>query len=185
MSLECPHRTECLFIVPKNVVTKARGVSYATWQDQGHCKLALTDYISKQHIVDEYQRLQETYDVVASQSDLYGWGEIQQLCEQQSVPTHVHTARHTRVADYTDGLEKLAELIHDRKVLHNNPLLSYCVDNIRTRRTRTGAIVVDRDKSIADRKQIDGGICLLLCALLVAGASPVTSGITFKGLILK
>lgn len=185
MSIDCPHRTECLFVVPKNVVSKTTGVPYRVWSGQGHCQIAISDYISKQHIVDEYQRLQENYDVVASQSDLFGWGEIQQIAENDGVDMSVHTARHTRVSDYNDGLEKLAELIAEKKVLHNNPVLSYCVDNIRTKRTKSGAIVVDREQSIKQGKLIDGGICLLLCSLLVAGNVPVTREINFEGMIIR
>ena len=185
MSIEQPHRTECLFIVPRNVVTKATGVPYRLWAEQGYCRLAQTDFISKQFIVDHYQHLRETYDIVASQSDLYGWGEIQQIAEQQNVDMSIHIARHTRVADYHDGLEKLAELIAEKQVLHNNPVLTYCVDNMRTKRTKTGAIVIDRELSIKNRNLIDGGICLLLCCLLVAGSTPVSNEINYEGLVLR
>ena len=183
MSIDKPHRTECLFIVPKNVVAKNN--AYRTWSEQGYCRLALSDYISKQHIVDEYRRLQEHYDVVASQSDLFGWGEINQIAEQDGVDMSVHIARHTKVSDYNDGLEKLSELIADKNIIHNNPVLTYCVDNLRTKRTKGGALTVNRSESIEQNKLIDGGICLILCSVLVAGNVPVTQEINFEGMIIR
>ena len=185
MSIAEPHRCEVLFVVPRKVVLKSTGVPYRMWADDGHCELASSDYINKQRIVDYYRELQDRYDVVASMSDLYGWAEIEQLCESQGVATNVHLARHTRVSDYNDGLFKLAQLINERKLLHDNPLLSYCLDNVRTKRTKTGAIIVDREQSIKSGQLIDGGICLIMCALLIAGSVPAQTSVNLEGLILS
>lgn len=185
MSVEPPHRTECLFIVPKLAVADNTNIPYRLWSEQGFCTLATTDYVSKQLIVDHYLHLLNSYEVVASQSDLYGYPEIAQLCDQQSVSLEAHTARHIKHADYNDGLEKLAELIRSNNLLHDNPLLTYCVTNMRIKRTRTGATIVDRDLSIQRGNKIDGGICLMLCSLLVASTSTFASEVNLGGLILE
>ena len=185
MSVEAPHRTSCHFIVPKAAIKKAPEFPYRLYAEEGHCVLATTDYVSKQVVVDRYKYLQENYEVVASQSDLFGYPEIVQLATQQGVSLDVHKARHTRDADYNDGLEKLSELINGKLIVHNNPVLTYCVDNLRIKQKPTGATVVDRQLSTKRGHKIDGAIALLLLSLLVAGSAPVNTPINLEGLILQ
>lgn len=185
MSVDAPHRTDCHFIVPKAAVKKTPEIPYRLWAEQGYCELAETDYVSKQAVVNKYRHYLENYDVVASQSDLFGYPEILQISTQQGVSLDVHTARHTRDTDYNDGLEKLSELIKGKLILHDNPVLSYCIDNIRIKRKPSGAMVVDRKSSTKKGHKIDGGIAIMLLSLLVAGSTPVNSEINLEGLILQ
>ena len=184
MSMEAPHRTECHFIVPQGAVNKNKDIPYRLWSDQLYCRIADTAYISKQRIVDIYKQVQEKYFLVASQSDLFGYPEIQQLCDQQGVDLSLHTARNTRHQDYNDGLEKLSALIRSKQIVHDNPLLSYCIDNLRIKSSRTGATVVDRDLSVKQGRKIDGAISLMLCCLLVAGSSPAVTEIDFSRMVI-
>ena len=186
MSVEAPHRTECLAIVPKLAVTENKHIPYRVWAEKGYCQLATTDYVSKQNIIDHYLYLQNNYDVVASQSDLFGYPEIVQLATQQGVSLEVHTARHTRQQDYNDGLEKLAELIRGQQLIHDgNPVVTYCVNNMRIKRSRTGATVVDRELSTKRGNKIDLAISLMLCSLLIASNTAFVGPINLEGLILK
>ena len=184
MSVRKPHHISPMFIVPKKTVKSSPNIPYRLWADQGHCTIATTDYISKQHILNEYQRLQDTYEVVASQSDLFGYPEIEQLADQQGVDLSNHVARHTKAVDYNDGLEKLAELIRSKQITHDNPVMDFCMKNMRVKRLRSGATVVDKELSTRRGLKIDGGICLLLCSLLVVSKYEV-SNINFEGLILE
>ena len=185
MSVEAPHRTSCHFIVPKAAVKKTPDIPYRLWAEQGHCVLADTDYVSKQAVVDQYRHYLENYEVVASQSDLFGYPEIVQLANQQGISLEIHTARNTRDTDYNDGLEKLSELIEGKLIVHNNPVLSYCIDNLRIKRKPSGALVVDRKLSTSKGYKIDGAIAVMLLSLLVAGSTPQNSELILEGLILE
>ena len=184
MSVESPHRINCHFIVPKAAVRKTPDIPYRLWAEQGHCVLAETDYVSKQVVVDRYRHYLENYEVVASQSDLFGYPEIVQLTAQQGITLDVHTARHTRDTDYNDGLEKLGELIKGKLIVHDNPVLRYCIDNLRIKRKPSGAMVVDRKLSTNKGHKIDGAIAVMLLSLLVAGSTPINHEINLDGLIL-
>ena len=184
MSVEAPHRVGCHIIVPKAAIKKTPEFPYRLYAEQGHCVLATTDFVSKQAVVDQYVKLQEKFDVVASQSDLFGYPEIQQIAIQQGVSLDQHTARHTRDTDYNDGLEKLAELIRGKLLVHNNPVLTYCVDNLRIKRKTNGAMVVDRKLSTQKGHKIDAGIAMMLLSLMIAGSAPTNNTITLDGLIL-
>ena len=111
--------------------------------------------------------------------------EIAQLAQQQGVDMSLHVARNTRNDDYHDGLNKLAELIRSKNIVHKNPVLSYCVDNLRIKQARSGAMVVDRELSIKRGNKIDGAISVMLCCLLVAGSSPVPSEINFERMVIR
>ena len=185
MSLESPHRIECHFIVPQGAVAKNKDIPYRLWAEQGYCKIADKPYISKQSIVDLYRDVQQKYFLIASQSDLFGYPEIAQLCDQQGIDLTKHTARNTRHTDYNDGLHKLAELIRSKKLIHDNPLLTYCIDNLRIKESRAGATIVDRELSTKRGNKIDGAISLLLSCLLVAGTSPAVTEIDFSRMVIR
>ena len=185
MSLESPHRTECMFIVPKLAVTDNLNIPYKKWADEGYCTIATTDYVSKRHIVDYYNQLQHDYDVVGSMSDNFGYPEIVQLCDQQSIPLDRHIARNIKYSDYNDGLEKLAELIRGQNIIHNNEVLDHCIDNLRIKHSKTGATIVDKELSVKRKLKIDGAICAMLCSFLIASNKGFSNNINLEGLILQ
>ena len=184
MSVSAPHRTWCRFIVPKQTVAKHKHIPYTVWQSEGYCEICPTEFVSKQFIVDEYVRLQREFDLVASQSDRYGYPEIARLAEEQGIDLTRHIARHPNKADYHDGLHKLSDLIKQKQLVHDNKVLSFCVKNMKLKRNRDGSAVVDRELSIKRGMKIDGGIALLLTSLLIAGKTMPTTELTLEGLVL-
>lgn len=185
MSIARPHRTWCKFFIPKAAVEQHKHIPYLVWASEGHCELITTQWVHKQLILDEYIKLQKSYDLVASQSDLFGYPEIAKLGEEQGVDLTRHTARKPRQADTHDGLQKLSEIINEQALYHNNPVLSFCVTNMRVKKSRAGdALLVDRELSTKRGQKIDGAISLMLCALMIAGATPPTTELNFEGIVL-
>ena len=185
LSVDRPHRSCCWFIVPPAALEKNPNIPYRQWADAGYCVISESQYVSKQRVIDVYKELQERYDVIASMSDLFGYAEIKQLAESQGIDLTLHTARNTRYADYNDGLDKLSEIIRTKQLYHDNPLLTYCVSNLRITRSRSGATIVDRALSTDKGQKIDGAISLMLCSLLVASTTSYSMPIDFSNMIIR
>lgn len=170
MGLEAPHNVKSYFWIPRATALDERSPApYETWEDAGWCEIIQTPAIPKSIIVDKYNECLETYDVVSSQSDSYSIGEIRQQADEKGVSLDAHMSRSTKVSDYHTGLEKLAELIKTQQIVSDNPILSFCIDNLRLKTLPSGAVVVDRKASRAHAgAKIDGAVCLLLCALQLA-----------------
>ena len=185
MSITPPHRTWCKIFVPKKTADR-REYPWAQWAQDGHCKLITSDYVSKQLLVDEYLKLQQDYDLVCSRSDMFGYPEIAKLAEEQGVDLSRHTAKAPRRADTHDGLQILSEMINNKVLVHNsNPVLTFCVTNMRITRSRSGdSMIIDRQLSTKRGQKIDAAISLMLCASMVAGSRPPTTELNFEGIVL-
>ena len=185
MSVSAPHRIECLIVVPKKVERTQTGTPFRIWADKGWCQLSQQDHVPKNHIVDKYLYYQNNYDVVAGMSDLFGWAEIKTLADEVGLDLSKHKAKNTHWTDANDGLDALSRLIHDKQIIHDGNLaLTYCLDNIRTKTDTHGAIVIDRKTSTAGGRQIDAGICMMFCSLLLASAAVDDDTINYEDILL-
>ena len=181
-----PHRLQCYTVVPKKAIRLLPHIPFVVWGEQGHCVISTPDYVNKTQIVDHYEHLLDSYDVVSSMSDLFGYPEIEALCDERSIPLDAHTARTTRVADTHDGIEKLGELIYSQSIVHDgNPLLRYCIDNLRVTKNKQGKWIVDREVVKRRGEKIDLAIATMLCAYQLAGNKPTNREIITTGLVLE
>ena len=171
-SVSQPHRVHCEFWIPSYTANEHRTYApWDTWQRQGFCRIVETPTIPKQILVHRYAEIQNRYDVVRSMSDRWGIGEIESIAETEGVNLDKHQPAKLDLATQDQALKALQELLLNTAIVWCNPILAYCVDNLRISTAKTGAIMTDRKSSMRRAGgKIDGAICLMLCALQLSDA---------------
>ena len=186
-SVAKPHRVICEFWIPKLTATEHRTYApWDTWEDQGHCEIVMTPTIPKHTLVHRYAELLQKYDVVRSMSDRWGLPEIEQIAETEAVDLSRHIPAKLDLKNQDTGLKALQDMLHNKSIRWNNPILAYCMDNLRISTARTGAIMTDRKSSMRRAGgKIDGAICLMLIALQLSdGALGSENEFTLEGILL-
>ena len=131
-SVEKPHRVHCEFWIPSYTANEHR--SYApwdTWQEQGWCTIVDKPTIAPAVLVTRYAELQNKYDIVRSMSDRYQYGTIEAIAETEGVNLDKHEPAKLDMATQDHALKALADLLHNKTIRWQNPILAYCVDKLR------------------------------------------------------
>ena len=125
--------------------------------------------------MDKYRELCDEFTVVSSMSDKFGFAEIEQIAEDTGVDLDNHTATAMNLQTNSEGIGKLQQMLLDRDLAWQSPVLTFCVDNTRLSVARSGALMIDRIKSKRRASsKVDGASCLMLCAIQVARTSEQT-----------
>ena len=187
MTIAKPYRTRCWFYIPDATAKAGDHVPWSTWQEMGHCQIITKPTISKQVIIDKYQELCDEYNIVSSMSDKFGYPEIMQIAEDNGVDLDSHEAVAMNLKNNDEGIKKLQQMLFNRDLAWQSPVLTFCIDNCRVSVAKSGALQIDRIKSKRRASsKIDGASCLMLCALMVAKSSESSfqSGLDLSNLFL-
>ena len=178
MTVQAPHQIKSWFWVPQQTgLRKKQPVDYQAWEQRGWCTIVRSPAIPKTVILDKYEKLVDEYNVVSSQSDAYSIGEIRQQAAERDISLDIHAGASTKYHEYHIGLQKMAELVRTKQLINDNPIMTFCMDNLKTKTTPANITIPDRRASQQHAgAKVDGAVCLLLNCLQLTTIKHRTSG---------
>lgn len=152
------------FWVPEDNIairTRDQGLHYETWMRQGYIEATPGNVIDQEVIIERIKQDAEAYNITLIGFDKWNSaGVVQPL---QNSGFEMIEARQNSY-EMTPGMKELERLVLKHKLRHgNNPVLTWCADNLVVKMGPTGLMMPDKAKS---REKIDGIVAVIMALCL-------------------
>jgi phage terminase large subunit-like protein len=145
---------------------------YRVWRDQGIVETTAGRAIDKTAIALRIAEIARTYDLQALGFDEWRFADLQKILVDEGLdhlPLKPMRQGFKTMGPCVDALEGA---VVDRKILHDNPLLTYCISNVVAEIDPAGNRKLSKKRS---RSRIDSAVCLAMAlGLHATEPGPIT-----------